>query len=266
MKLIKIGLAILLTANASVVLGQTSGAAVPNIFTSGERAIAADVNENFQELADRIQGQSLVYDYKDYFIPDNVIQKVFDVNTDGCGDVETRTYTRTSVAGGTEISQRRVKIEDETGENCSTADYTFLATPSQFLRTGLITYDVLNQVLTIRREREYTNAILRTNNMERGKKILNVVDRSDIIPSDDPNEVIESITTYQTEIVGIEDVTVPAGTYSECIKSEYKWGANANIYMLWFCKDVGLVKSSVITSGFPLGAEIKELRRIIATP
>ena len=48
----------------------------------------------------------------------------------------------------------------------------------------------------------------------------------------------------KSEVVAVEDVTVPAGTYNSCLKIHRTSQYGASIYtrMDWFCPDMGLVK------------------------
>jgi len=183
-----------------------------------------------------------------------------------CGDIETRVFSRVPTVEGTRITYRRVLRDTELAEDCSINDFVFLATPTEFLRIGLISYE-LESPDEIRLLRTYTNAVLRTNSMSRGKKILNTVARSDAYPSDPLREGRESITTRQTEVISIEDVKVPAGTYEACMKTEYKWGASTSVNMSWFCEGVGLVKTLTVFEDLserdPI---IKELQSITTTP
>jgi len=54
----------------------------------------------------------------------------------------------------------------------------------------------------------------------------------------------ESYYTEMNEVVAVEDVTVPAGTYNSCLKVHRtsQYGASLYTRMDWFCPDMGLVK------------------------
>lgn len=238
MKYLKICLAVFLSVSAAVLFA--AGQPVANIFTSGTTAVAADVNANFQELADRIADNPVadVYDFKDYSPASDITQKTFDMTNSTCGDTETRNFTRSPVSGGTEITVLRTRTNS--GVACQIRDTVFLSTDTKFTRVTRNHYNAGDSSLLL--TRDYADPIeIRNSTMRIGQPIVSF-SQVDITGSVTATDHI----LYEFMIVAVEDVTVPADTYTGCLKTLTTYTGGPNLFnqkfVAWYCPDVGLVK------------------------
>jgi len=216
---------------------------------------AININQNINILSsheDRIDAletapppaSDKVYDYHDYGAP-NVISRTYDWydtkqntctrekhdirrenNDDGTKSIFT---TRTRYNKDTEfICQIR-----EMGHLATANDYQYLGYNDRNRDTGVITGTLLFK----------SPFITRTSQMKIGHSWSH---GSGATYTSQP-AAFHVIRT--TTFVGVEDVKVPAGTFTGCLKSHTRiltlWGYPRDI-VKWRCADVGLVKSIVV--------------------
>ncbi len=227
-----------------VLLGLTSfdlhadGAPVQHQFQGGQPASASQVNENFQELADRIAdvpgNQS--YDYRDYM--STASEKVFAYFQSGYPDcdTETRSYQRTVNGSNTEIEMTRVWSGSGMGTcNQQQVSY-FLATPQYYMQTGYDSYDS-NNVYTSN-TRLTPGSVYASSNMKIG--IMYSVDLEKYRTPDMSSEEYQGPEIADIVLIGIEDVTVAYGSFSNCLK--IRRSISTYVQLHWRCPGVGLVK------------------------
>ena len=215
-----------------------AGPPVAHQFQSGQKAVASEVNANFQELADRISAipGATTYAYQNY-IGNNVTQKVFATSgTISCGNTETRNYSRTSVAGGTQIVETHI-VEDGDGA-CSYRTFEHLATTTSRDIVGWTTRDDTNPS-TILSEVTLTSPIPGLLSvMPLGGSWGSSSDATSTPPGD-PG------MTEKNTLLGVENVTVPYGSFNGCLKIHtLRTSASNGLFsrMSWYCPNVGLVK------------------------
>ena len=252
----------LLTINVA----SADGPPVQHQFRGGDPASASQVNENFQELANRIQvlaDQLVTYDYRNYATPDNVVSKSFidyrrnNTTPEEC-TVETREYTKILDNENTVLTVTRTFSGGTlcTGSTSSwPEDYEYLATTDGIYLRKITRYDethtdVVNQTM-------YNDELLqRTTNMKVGMtwgdgSTTNYTDNLAVPPEINLSggNYIENYT-----LLAIEDVTVPYDggkgdsqptTYNACLKIE-RWrlvgNSTARANINWYCPGIGLVK------------------------
>jgi len=260
---------ILLTSSLTLALGASiaisAGAPVGNIFQSGQPAIAADVNANFQELADRIDTVPVetVYNYADY-IPSGAQTNVFSItrynNITYCQAKLEYEYTHTTENGNAVLKRKDTNI-DSAGVPCITDTLrvrTFVkGSNSLDYTTATTTYISTGNVSTTTYEQP-RNVLI--NNMQKGQTWGSSGIRTTVSTG------VGGGTSTSTDILlnsltNIESVTVPyAGgtTYNNCLKiiktspyvQTYYVGGGASIdvpiqrvFTRWYCPSVGLVKT-----------------------
>jgi len=222
--------------------GFAAGAPVMHKFAGGDPASATQVNENFQQLADRIADNpaSVVYDYRDYQSAAN--SKTFATTGLGaCGDTEVRTFTRTPNGDNTDIAMLRIRTSG--GAICQELGFQYLATPTEYQMLSKTYYDGSGGLVVVSTD-NYDDTITRLRaDMRMGMAFgseSSVTNKSIGNPDIDAGGFIETST-----IVGTEDVTVPAGSYTACLKIHTLRTSNttgAFNRMSWLCPGVGEVK------------------------
>jgi len=177
------------------------------------------------------------YDYRDYGFSGT--SKIFTLTGNFCGDTETRTFTRTTVGDDTEIKMSRVRTS--LGTTCHNKTFTRLATP-----TEMLLIDKGNNSLSgiLKSTDSLDGPVpLRTSTMEMGSAFGTA---SNIIrtPVGGVGELTD-LMVNTTTVVGIEDITVPAGSYTACLKIHtLRTSATFGRFnrVQWFCPAIGEVK------------------------
>jgi hypothetical protein len=252
----------LLTIN----IANADGPPVQHQFKGGDPASASQVNENFQELANRNQAladQLVSYDYRDYETPDNVASKSFidsrrTVAAPEECTVETRAYTKAPENENTVITVTR---SFSGGVQCTNSasswpeDFEYLATAEGVYLRKSTGYDETHTNVT--EETVYNEGLLqRTTNMKVGATwgdgsttnyTNNLLASPEInVPGDN------NIDNYA--LLAIENVTVPYDggrgdkqptTYDACLKIRRWWlvgNGTIRASINWYCPGIGLVK------------------------
>lgn len=119
---------------------------MPNIFSSGQPARAAEVNANFADIESQIAAIQTTYDYRDFTVPSNVTSKNF-VTTGAsfCGTHEERSYSRT--VNNTETNITVTRKRHTSGAVCQWNDYLYRNTATERQLLGTTVYDTMG-VLT----------------------------------------------------------------------------------------------------------------------
>lgn len=188
-----------------------------------------------KKVAELIQPVS--YDYRDYSF--NGASKTFRLTGSFCGDTETRTFSRNVTGENTEIRMSRVRTN--LGITCHNKTFNSLATPTEY---QLIDKENNNLAGTLKSTDTLRGpVVLRTNAMEAGKDFGTA---SKIIRTHVTGTVsLTDLMVNTTTVLGVEDVTVPMGSYTACLKVHtLRTSATFGRFnrVQWFCSGVGEVK------------------------
>ena len=261
--------------------------AVPNTFTSGQPARAAEVNANFADVESQISSNStliqqnatdilnntnaissipaqITYDYRDFTANSTITSKTFALNGN-CGTREVRTFTRTVVNNGTEITMTRKR--DTANVVCFWRDNIYLETQTERQLLSGKNYDPTTGELT----GTYTLDLpltLETSSMGKGINIGDAAKISETLAGATPAYFGTIVQLNSALEIETTDVTVPAGTYSGCLKlSSIRRSQAFGRYqqISWKCPGIGEVKrlQSTIDS---TGSRVWELESIVTTP
>jgi hypothetical protein len=184
---------------------------------------------------DRGKGIGTPYKYHRY-LSTSVADKTFtfsDTLKPQCS-VETRSYTRAEVEGGTQVDVLRTQSGGG-GVTCQVRGFRYLNRDHE-------------QVLAARQNfypgpmlAEYTTPLVRmTSAMRVGSTWGGASDVVVSIPGTPVSQVTERST-----LLGVEDVTVPAGTFTGCLRIQVeRWSVAVNSFsqVSWHCPGTGLVK------------------------
>lgn len=222
-----------------------AGAPVGNIFSGGQAASANAVNQNFQELADRIDAipGSTSYNYNNYIPTGNVTYTYsynqIDTSSSFCYTQRRDTYVHTTQGSNSIIQRTEVPLDNSNTQCANSRIRTFTKGTSTFAVTKIEFYDTSN---TLYRIFDITpGRIAMKSNMAEG----NGWGATGSLTNTD---ILGASTTVNMEhqsrlFMGIEDVTVPYNggtTYNNCLVILN----NTNSTTSWQCPGVGLVKFS----------------------
>ncbi|HEY9052140.1 MAG TPA: hypothetical protein VIQ03_11385 [Gammaproteobacteria bacterium] len=223
--------------------GFAAGAPVTHQFQGGQPASASQVNENFQELADRISDipaptVTASYDYRQYL--SNVSSKVFSVrgSTTTC-DTETYTYARTQNGDNTDITVTRTATDN--GTPCYMFIQYFTATPTQYELHASDSIDPITSDVTGHDRFEPTQ-IFDINPMQLGR--LYSFHSENFYTPRVGTELSNGFMLRDITVIAVEDVTVPAGTFTGCLKIHRISHSRSSTSpsLTWHCPTVGEVK------------------------
>ena len=207
-------------------------------FPSGPKAVASQVNQRLQELADRISAipGATTYAYQNY-LGSNVTQKVFATSGAAqCGNTETRDYARTTVGANTQIIETHILRAGST--ICSYRTFDHLATPTSFELVKWTNFSPFNTaVMTLEVTLNSPIAVL-LSTMPLGGSWGSSSDATSV-PAGDPG------MTDKSTLLGVEDVTLPNYSFTGCLKIHTLRSSATNglfARMSWYCPNVGLVK------------------------
>ena len=222
-----------------------AGPPVQNQFAGGQPARASEVNANFQELADRIDAipGATVYDYRDF--GSSHTTKIYNLKGDfgtacGTGATEERTYTRTPVTGGTQIVVTRQR-KDSASAICHWTSFTYLATPTEISLTRKNYYDTSGTLQST--DAMDPPVLVRTASMAAGSTFGSgsEVTKTPVAGTPVLNDVIINAGTT----LGLDDVSVTAGSYTGCLKLHTSRQSNTSgnfSRVSWYCSGAGEVK------------------------
>jgi len=181
------------------------------------------------------------FDYRDFSTASNITSKTFTLTGSSfCGNRAVRTYNR--AVNGSDTIVTMTRTWDNNGTVCEISDFIYLATPTNRLmlsRKAYLPDGTLNVTYDLDKP-----IILATSSMTRGVAIS---DASRItqtfVLSGSPTAYSAFFQTGAIE--ALEDVTVPAGTFTGCLKKSVlrnSSGFGANYTIEWRCPGVGEVR------------------------
>lgn len=241
---------------------------VQHIFSNGQPADANQVNDNFQELADRIEeipegpqgpkgepGQGVVsIDYETY--QNNFTSKVFSIsrkvaNGQTVFETEVRTYDR-SVPG--KIVETRESILSDTGTRIHYVKYYYTVGQGQGLvETHLERFSPSDPVTLFETE-TYTPPLLITKNQMALGQSWNTTGTSVAMRVNSTTPANEALLIESRTVLDLENITVNGVQYQDCLKIEINdtysnkntvAGGQARLIQ-WHCTGMGLVKEIAI--------------------
>ncbi len=242
----------------AVMASSSAFAEVPHTFSSGTAASASQVNENFQALDGRVTAMpgAVQYDLSDYRADGSMTNKIFSSKQTRRGsDPETPNaiYTVSS------CDQMIVSISDPTtkifvGKNSSTGDpcweerYLYQTIEGKKLYLGLDSYGVdsftgqLWKSFSARHQNPIEETSVINPSQAWGNSGVLVSQRFD--PTGALLETYDSVEINTYTFMGVEDVTVPAGTFNNCIKlhRDKAVPGRREMRVRWQCPGVGTVK------------------------
>lgn len=181
------------------------------------------------------------YDYRDFAGGSaNVDTRIYSISdSSGVCDTETHRITRAPQPdGSTLVTNIRVRHDSVGGAVCSYHVFNFSGDDQGLHLLGRDAYDttgtILNSSITL------TDAVtLRTSSMATGIDIASASVATDTVSS------AISFISQKSVVVGIEDVTVPAGVYTGCMKvHELRDSDSIGTFnrVAWYCDGIGMVK------------------------
>ena len=190
---------------------------------------------------------AVIYDYRDFAPAADISQKTF--STVGlCGTSEERTISSTVNGDNTDVLVTRRRLEG-TGATCQLHDFSYINTPSQRQLVERRNYNTGGTLTaTIAPD---TEIILATSAMREGATFASGTSVDSTPAGGTP--VFLGVLVDQRTVVGLEDVSVPAGSFTGCIK--YSTIRNSNSFgefqrVSWSCPGLGEVKRVQINT-FP---------------
>lgn len=184
-----------------------------------------------------------VYDYKNYTT--TVSSKTFSMKSPagGCGDTETRTFSRVVNGDVTNLKVNRVRTID--GNVCHTTNFNYILTPVSKKFVSSEVFDFAGNLYSTNiLSKPFTVA---TSSMVEGKSFGGATGIKNQVVGGSPVLISAFVNTVTVEKV--QNVTVPAGTFTGCIKVHTVRTSgvigNFNRYS-WFCPGIGEVKRTQI--------------------
>lgn len=238
---VKFGMMVLGIAVAGAV--HAAGQPVPNTFQAGQRAVASQVNENFQNLADRIAAGGEV-EAASIYKGNGITTKTYQVTdvSSGCTTFETHSFASSN--GGATLTQTIVGTAGNGGSFCFKRIHTHQINTTGSFVTQINNYDAsdfLTSTSAYTPGIEYLPAQVHVG--------LSWAIDTDRVSTPTGGSAVNGTQIGEYTIVSKENVTVPAGTYSNCLKiTRYSYSAqtgstnNPSARIDWRCPGVGLVK------------------------
>jgi hypothetical protein len=225
-------------------------------------------NSQLDARVTTLENQSTVpvYDYRNYY-GSSVEELVFDTKINGSPcDTEIHRFVRIPQLDGSVIVERRVIRDDSpSGMNCFRilGERIQRATDDTFTTERINFYDSISGALST--YRVYDNPlILLTSSMREGATFASAVTGTNTDTFSGFTEF--GITSAQITAVGIEDVTVPAGAFNNCLKLvDQRQGTLVGNWTRtnWLCPGIGLTKRMQATD---TSVRFLELRSYTLTP
>lgn len=234
--MIVLGIAITGTAYAA-------GQPVPHIFQGGQKAVASQVNENFQNLSDRIAAGGELESGSTYR-GTGITAKTFIV-TDISGSCTTfENHTFVSSNGGATITQTIIGRAGSGGAQCVRQVWTHQSGGAGVSVTQIASFDASDNPTGTT---TYSPGILYLPAQLHNKMSWALDTNTTVTPAVGSPTAGTFLGEYT--IVSKESVTVPAGTYDNCLKiTRQGFGAtvgslnNPSFRIEWRCPGIGLVK------------------------
>jgi len=265
------------TIISTAVLFASNIHAVPNTFSAGQPARAAEVNANFADVESQISTNSsaiqqnatdiqnntnahqqnatdiqnnttaiaaistqTTFDFNNFSTASNITTKNFVVSGTFCGTHEERTIVRTAGNGGTNVV---ITLKRHTsGTVCRWIDNHYFVTATERQLLGRTLYDtsgILNSTAVVD-----TPIILETNAMIQGQTYVNGATTVDTPVVGTPF-ISAIINTGIALEIDPATISVPAGDYTGCLKitTTRRSGSVGNFQRIsWKCPNVGEVK------------------------
>lgn len=183
------------------------------------------------------------YDYRNYSADPAITSKVFNLkNASGSCDTETRNFKRNTVGDTTTITRERIRtLGGPSGSPCQYVIHTMISNSTGYYLVSEESYNsngtILNNTTTLD-----TPVIQRGIDMHMGKTTADASTSTSTSGNPVNGALVESTT-----VLGIESVTVPYGSYNDCLKVLTVRESNSmNTFsrISWFCPGVGFVKGT----------------------
>lgn len=232
-----------ISANADSI---AANAAAINANSSAISGNTTDISTNttaITTLSDKVSGMSapVTYDYKNY--SGQVISKTFQLQGDfgSCNETETRTYTRTVVGDATNLAVNRTRTS--AGNMCHDMTFNYVLTSESKKLVSKDNNDMAgNVVSTYLLSAPFTVA---KSSMVEGKSFGGATGlRNDVAYPGLLGGFVNTVT-----VEGLQDVTVPAGTFTGCLKIHtvrHSNGIGAFDRYSWHCPGIGEVKRNQV--------------------
>lgn len=240
-----------------------AGQAVPHSFQAGQKAVASEVNENFQNLADRIANLpgGTVLNASDFAQAATITGKNFTVtnsaNANPC-TADNRTYTRSGPTNGVTTIVETATLSG--GSSCNAA---VTVTTVEVDATGSRVTQIDTNIPANAGISPQVSAFVNTQTFT-PKLLFLPAQVSKDVPYTTEVGIANTLAAVTTRtfialftLVGLEDVTVPAGAFTNCLKIHRMSNGSTTSRMEWRCAGVGVVKQVDSAQG------ILELNQII---
>ena len=185
------------------------------------------------------------YDYRDYTAAPTITTMTYQwhLSSESPCNIEVHQLTRTVIdANTTDITLRRTRT-DGGSTTCQIRDFVYTQTADTFVYRARNDFDIIGTPVET-----YTFSepvIVRTSAMQIGLPIVSTTEVQSTVNS----HMIETNT-----LLGTEAVTVPAGTYTDCIKIHKRRNTAMPGHDLtsirWYCAGIGLAKAIKVVNGF----------------
>ncbi|MDH5178243.1 MAG: hypothetical protein OEZ39_16930 [Gammaproteobacteria bacterium] len=180
------------------------------------------------------------FDYKTYARPANMIQKVYSTDDPACGQIEERHFSSVVGAEGTQEAVRRIRY-DALGTVCQNRVFNYLNTERKRVMVSKENWNLsgsrLNSIDT-----PESPVVRLTARMRKGQTFGSA---AAVIRSTLDQQLPQGAIVETSAALGLEDVSVPYGSYTACLKVHTVRNSvafsNFN-RMAWYCQGVGEVK------------------------
>jgi hypothetical protein len=222
-------------------VSQGAGLPVPHLFQAGQRAVASEVNANFQNLADRIEAGGEVESNSNYV--GTATAKTFVVTdiSGGCTTFENHTFVSSN--GGATITHTIIGRAGSGGAQCYRQIWIHQLDATGRRITQIDSFDASDNPTGTT---TYSPGIFYLPaQVHKGKHWVLDTDTVFAPPVGSPTS-----GTYMGEITVVdkENITVPAGTYTNCLKvvrsavSGPAFPLAPSFRIDWYCPGVGWAK------------------------
>ena len=216
------------------------------------------------------------YDFHAFNATSNVISKTFSLTgLGGCGNTELREYSFSANASDPTATDMTIKrTRSINGFICQISDFIYTSSATQRLLVGGNNYDPTNGTF-VASKTPASSIVLATSSMAEGST---VADGTTVVTEVSPaygGNVDTSVFVQSTTVVGLQNVSVPAGNFSGCLKTvTLRHSSTFGEFHLtsWSCPGVGEVKRIQVNT-YPTGSgtarrrhQIWEMTNIVSVP